>query len=701
MANNQLESLNDIFTQRLFRIPDYQRGYAWEAKKQLKDFWEDIVNLPWGRSHYTGLLSIKRVPKSVWRTWVNEEWLITGKKYVPFYVVDGQQRLSTFVIFIQSIVNFIKQLPENANRDENEIDVGEYSLKEVVEKYLVEMKRNDIIKTYKFGYEDDNPSFLFLKHRILGEPNAGKIDETFYTLNLENAKNFFDENISNYYGTNKIAGIIRLFEKATQSMMFNIYEIDDDFDVFAAFETMNNRGKKLSNLELMKSRLIYLTTLFTDEQMDADERIVVRNKINDAWKEVYYQLGRNKKYPLSDDEFLRAHWILKYQFSNKRGDDYINFLLNKEFVTKNIFNTVTTKMTSVIETEVKTDIDTDDEETEQVNDIEIKSSTLTPRYIVDYVDSLKEVSKYWYITNFPQDSTEITEAEKKWLDRLNRLGMAYFRPLLVAAFLSPKSSESDRLNLFKEIERFIFIAFRMSGAYSTYNQNQVNRMVRKVYRGKLNINDVSKNIRNRIENWVHPADKFDYHPFKDKIQRHFNDGGGFYYWGALRYLLFEYEDDMVAKNGNAQKALDFFIKGKKDKVSVEHIYPQTPKNDYWKKKFEGYSEKQKLLLSSSLGNLLPLSMSVNASLQNDSFPDKKANKYDANGKLIRRGYTDGSHSETEVSKYVDWDANAILARGLKLLRFMEQRWDLQFENEEAMIDMIFIGFVRDKQQSNN
>ncbi|MDI6913143.1 MAG: DUF1524 domain-containing protein [Desulfitobacteriaceae bacterium] len=143
------------------------------------------------------------------------------------------------------------------------------------------------------------------------------------------------------------------------------------------------------------------------------------------------------------------------------------------------------------------------------------------------------------------------------------------------------------------------------------------------------------------------------------------------------------------------------IKGKKDKVSVEHIYPQTPKNDYWKKKFEGYSEKQKLLLSSSLGNLLPLSMSVNASLQNDSVPDKKANKYDANGKLIRRGYTDGSHSETEVSKYVDWDANAILARGLKLLRFMEQRWDLQFENEEVMIDMIFIGFVRDKQQSNN
>lgn len=42
--------------------------------------------------------------------------------------------------------------------------------------------------------------------------------------------------------------------------MFNLHEIEDDFDVFVAFETMNNRGKKLSNLELLKNRLIYLTT---------------------------------------------------------------------------------------------------------------------------------------------------------------------------------------------------------------------------------------------------------------------------------------------------------------------------------------------------------------------------------------------------------------------------------------------------------
>ena len=44
---------------------------------------------------------------------------------------------------------------------------------------------------------------------------------------------------------------------------FNIHEIDDDYDVFVAFETMNNRGKELSTLELLKNRLIYLSTLYS------------------------------------------------------------------------------------------------------------------------------------------------------------------------------------------------------------------------------------------------------------------------------------------------------------------------------------------------------------------------------------------------------------------------------------------------------
>ena len=131
------------------------------------------------------------------------------------------------------------------------------------------------------------------------------------------------------YESEGMDGINELYLKLTQRLMFNIHEIDDDYDVFVAFETMNNRGKKLTNLELLKNRLIYLTTLYPESKFDKMDKENLRKQINDTWKEVYFQRGRNEKTPLSDDDFLRAHWIVYFAYSRRKGDDYIHFLLNK------------------------------------------------------------------------------------------------------------------------------------------------------------------------------------------------------------------------------------------------------------------------------------------------------------------------------------------------------------------------------------
>ncbi len=49
----ELLSLSKVFTENIFRIPDYQRGYSW-SDRQLKDFWSDITLLAPGEDHYTG-----------------------------------------------------------------------------------------------------------------------------------------------------------------------------------------------------------------------------------------------------------------------------------------------------------------------------------------------------------------------------------------------------------------------------------------------------------------------------------------------------------------------------------------------------------------------------------------------------------------------------------------------------------------------
>lgn len=147
-------------------------------------------------------------------------------------------------------------------------------------------------------------------------------------------------------------------------------------------------------------------------------RLSLRKKINDAWKEVYYQLGRNKSVPLSDDDFLRAHWIIYFRYSRKRGDDYIKFLLSK-FSSKGIFEKapvlVETEAELVISDDVTDADDTEVTETEEQEIIEV--SKLQPKEIEDYVNSLKDMAKYWYDTYFPFESANLTPEEQKRVDR--------------------------------------------------------------------------------------------------------------------------------------------------------------------------------------------------------------------------------------------------------------------------------------------
>jgi uncharacterized protein with ParB-like and HNH nuclease domain len=700
---NELESLKSIFKDRIFKIPDYQRGYAWTTR-QLKDFWEDVVNLPVDRFHYTGLLSLKQVDKSIWTKWNDEKWLIDDRGFKPFHVVDGQQRLTTFVIFIQAISELIKNLPENKDKQEAELYLGSFSLKDIKEEYLVVQKPPQfIIKTHKFGYEVDNPSFKFLRYRIFNEPDSGTVQETFYTLNLENSKKFFLDNLQEYLVEYGIEEIELLFKKVTQNLMFNVYEISDDFDVFVAFETMNNRGKKLSNLELLKNRLIYLTTLYEEDELKNDERNSLRSTINDAWKEVYFQLGRNKKNPLNDDDFLVAHWIMYFQYTREKGDDYIRFLLDKYFTPQNIYAKTEVKLNSLQEfEEIKEELLSDQEEVETngIEDTVVLRSKLTPKEIENYVNSLKSAAVHWYNTFNPVNNSDLTKDEILWIDRLNRIGIVYFRPLITVSFLSDKISSKDRVKLFKAIERFIFITFRLSRAFSSYRNSEFYRAARLLRQDNLSISNIIENLEARMDYCFDTQEEtgnefFNYTYFQKFIEKKFkNDwSGGFYNWNGLRYLLFEYEMEKVRLRGSQKIDWKLFAKGEKDKVSIEHIYPQTPDNKYWKDQFKGIKKSQLKYFNGSLGNLLPLSQSINSSLQNDSFPDKKSPKLDNDGNKIRQGYNDGSHSEIEVANYSDWNPENILERGLKLLEFIERRWELKFENDTAKAELLFLDFM--------
>lgn len=637
------------------------------------------------------MISLRKLDKNTLTSWNDEKWLLNDWGYDAFHIVDGQQRLTTFIILINELVNFYKNLEDNQGKNENEVFVNSVPLSKIREDYLCITKPDSEgqLKTYKFGYEVDNPSYEFFKSRILGESNSGDIQETFYTLNLENAKKFFKNAIEDVYKKYGLEEISRLYIKLTQRLKFNIYNIDDDFNVFVAFETMNNRGKKLSNLELLKNRLIYLSTLFAAEE---DVKVSVRNKINDSWKTVYGCLGKNKEKALNDDEYLQAHWIIYFGYNRNAKDNYANFLLNKQFTQKRMLEKIETKdaQEEVLEDEIPLDGDGDNEIEEVVEqEPELKDKNkLTIGDIGDYVDSMKNLVPFWYRINFP-DKTDLAEEIKTWLDRINRIGFVYFKPLTTVVLSREDISDEDKVEYLKKVERFIFLHFRLSSYISTYRNSVYYRLAYDLYHRNKDINQILNEL-DKIDyigkNGVLPIDAV-----INNIQRLFRNYKGYYDWSIIRYFLYEYET-YIANENEAPKTLypkDIFRKDGKDKVSIEHVYPQTPTDDYWINNFDGYDDKQKKYLNGSLGNLLPLSLAINKRLQNNPFYQKKER------------YKDGSHSEVEVSRYKDWTPENILERGKKMLIFMADRWGFKFKNDYDMFRLLGLEFMAEESEDHN
>lgn len=663
----ELYSLSKIFTDKLYRIPDYQRGYAWNLK-QLKDFWNDLQQLENGKNHYLGVLTLEEVLVRAIDNWHDDSWIIESKGYDVYYVVDGQQRLTTSIILIQA---FIESIEPNQKLNYDTLD-------EIRKKYIYNSRDNGISRSYIFGYDKDNPSYEFLKTTIFREDSVTKsqIQETIYTHNLESAKRFFRERLSEISHEEKES----IFLKLTHKLLFNLYTISNDIDVFIAFETMNNRGKPLSVLELLKNRLIYLSTKLN---VDEYEKKYLRHIINEAWKTVYHNLGKNKENPLDDDKFLFNHFVLYFGKETKPEDeispvdlfginirrysvrsDYSRVLLEQIFTAKNI-----------------------------TKDNSNNSPHLTTKSINNYVKDLQQSVELWYNISNPYFSN-LGENEKIWLDKLNRIAnneTTHVFPLIMVFFKKEPNSDK-RVKFLKALELLMFFSLLIGlPSFAIFRLQEFNTLEKSINLTKGQI--TSEKLIKELEDIFSEITCGEKKELLKRLKSEFK-GGDFYKWSGIRYFLYEYDLHLqsLSKTNKIKISWNEFIENDdEDYRTIEHIYPQKAKDRYWTDAFRSYTSKEKSILKNSLGNLLPLSKAKNSSCSNKPFPDKKCND------INTVGYRYGSYSENEVANYENWTAKEILERGIKLIDFMEKRWNISIGDYQEKVEFLGLGFVLKKE----
>ncbi|WP_208371054.1 DUF262 domain-containing protein [Helicobacter pylori] len=586
----ELLNLDGVIEKGMFEIPSYQRGYAWQIR-QLKDFWNDLehVSKLGDKFHYMHSLTLRKSENEF--------------ESSAFEIIDGQQRLATSLI----LLGFLAKTTQNKD--------PKYSLINL-----------EPILSYK--YYGLSEAFRAIMEE---EKDLKAFKTSFYAKNLIDAYAFFKEKISD----TPVGTLEKMFDALIKKMLFSVVELNDNrIDPFSSFETINNRGKDLSTLELFKNRLHFVV----HKICDGKKLEKLQNEINDTYTRIYYDLRQFKDDHL--EGFLK-HFVAYYY--GEKGD-FKKRLLEMEFNAHQRY----------------TDNTNFSDEYDKIDELLFYLSYSSK--VWHFLHTLDEKSIALIFDDNRKLEMEITPKTRILLEkmrRLNALSDNAFLPLLLSLLtiqLVGRSANEQPYTtqelegLLEYLERFGFLIYGVAGKNTAKNEwIELAFQAFRAYRyGEENIvieklPTLEKSFFNRQGNSALELLEESIHSKKNTEK--------WYQWGkALNYLLYEYE-----LHHNPETTLNF----DSSIESIEHILPQKPD--------QGYSAKEKSWAKNphivhALGNLLLISKNANSSLSNKPFEEK------------RKEYLKGSYNEKEVAKNASFGITEIQKRSEKLLDFLIMRY---------------------------
>ncbi|WP_187837396.1 DUF262 domain-containing protein [Helicobacter pylori] len=588
----ELLNLDGVIEKGVFEIPSYQRGYAWQIR-QLKDFWNDLehVSKLGDKFHYMHSLTLRETENEF--------------ESSAFEIIDGQQRLATSLILLGLLAKTTKHKdPKYDSMNlESVLSYEYYGLSEAFRAIAEEEKDLKAFKT------------------------------SFYAKNLIKAYVFFKEKISD----TPIETLEKMFDALTKKMLFSVAELNDNrIDPFSSFETINNRGKDLSTLELFKNRLHFVVHKICNGQ----KLETLQQEINKTYTIVYYDL---RSFEDDDLERFLKHFVAYYYGEN--SNKFKERLLEMEFNAHRKYD----------------DANLDDEY-EKIDELLFYLSYSSK--VWNFLHTLDEKAIALIFDDNRKLEMEITPKMRTLLDkmrRLNALSDNAFLPLLLSLLtiqLVKKSANEQPYTtqelegLLEYLERFGFLVYGVAGRDTAKNEwiGLAFKAFQAYKEGKGNI--ATEDLPTLEKNFFNKHNNSGLEFLEESIHSKKKPRKWYEWDKALNYLLYEYE-----LHHNPETTLNF----DSSIESIEHILPQKPD--------QGYSAKEKSWAKNphivhALGNLLLIAKNANSSLSNKPFEEK------------RKQYLKDSYSEKEVAKNASFGVEQIKERSEKLLDFLIMRYNI-------------------------
>ena len=265
-----------LFSQRKYRIPRYQRPYAWDID-QISQLWEDLITNE--EPYFLGSL--------IFNTEVEKK-----EGYVD--IIDGQQRLLSLTILIAVFRDLAKDVDLDKAKLYQRQDIA---IEDRDGREAYRILPADTLASYfsKYIQRDEN-SILDSTPNTQEESRVKENYKYLYDKVKDELRRFANREA-------QLEALNRLRKKVADLIVISV-EIAKEEDAYEIFETTNARGLDLSVADLLKN-LIF--------------RKIKPGEDRDFAKDVWQQITTDVESTNTElRKFIRYYWISKHAFVSEK-----------------------------------------------------------------------------------------------------------------------------------------------------------------------------------------------------------------------------------------------------------------------------------------------------------------------------------------------------------------------------------------------
>ncbi len=401
------------------------------------------------------------------------------------------------------------------------------------------------------------------------------------------------------------------FKRRIDRLQVMLYIVPSNAEAVRMFETVNDRGSPLTNLEKTKSILMYASYLVVEDSATLDKLL---SDMNGHFSEIYrcFQDIEDGLGLRDAGEIQRYHHVI---FFGQRTLPKHMQELKKRLMEKS---------------------------REDREDCK--------HFIYEYARSLRQAfGTMQDIARRRRDGSGLGRA----IDRLFLVGsVGNLYPLLIAAW-QKFGEDSEREEILRLFEIFVFRVYHVVRWRSHTGRSVLNSLAHRVYQEDFAVGDFQQKLR----------ELNDYYITDDQFRGELSGTRCYESLGTrtVKYLLAQYEHELQADEQIPLPLAEILS----PEFETEHILPQHPAGGLDEETAEAHEK-----IVHQLGNLTIASKKWNQIMGNRTFEEKRDGKGDK--KICYRNSS--LHIQRELEKYEQWGESTIQERGNEIIDFAMERW---------------------------